>query len=467
MSEGSNSPDSFEDFQPEELSEAYEKKSDPQDDSLSYRTATSGTESYKTATAGEPEPLSGSTSVSQSMSSIAETLKGETEEEVEDADEVEGEKQFNSNSSWQDLEREALSVWISDHQRTENVVDEKLIKALKQRNKQKLVSIGSCKSGFINDSMRRMVWPIITDADVIETIARPSKSVIESHEFYQQVCLDVNRSLKRFPPSVTEIQRNSLQDQLVVLIMRILIQNPSYHYYQGFHDIAITFLMILGEEMSFHVLNRVCNTHLKDFMQKSMDRTSELMEIIPLLIEREDKELGEFLHRSGVGTIFALSWIITWFSHVLRDYHMVGRLFDFFLTSDPLMPIYLSAALLLYKSDQIQKLECDMSSVHQYLSRFIEAEEEDLPFERLMSEARHLISKHPSDLMIRSAEERHRMNQKKLMASRYNRRAKNYTVISIILSLLKRRKIVFTLSFLVVATATLYQYYRNSYSVTL
>lgn len=46
-----------------------------------------------------------------------------------------------------------------------------------------------------------------------------------------------------------------------------------------------------------------------------------------------------------VGTIFALSWLITWFGHVLSDFRHVVRLYDFFLACHPLMPIYFAAVV--------------------------------------------------------------------------------------------------------------------------
>ena len=53
-----------------------------------------------------------------------------------------------------------------------------------------------------------------------------------------------------------------------------------------------------------------------------------------------------YIHqRSEVGQLFALSWLITWFGHVLRNFDTIVRLYDFFLATHPLMPVYLSAAV--------------------------------------------------------------------------------------------------------------------------
>lgn len=188
-----------------------------------------------------------------------------------------------------------------------------------------------------------------------------------------------------------------MQDQLVRLIMRVLIKNPELYYYQGYHDICVTFLLILGEEMAFHVVDRLSRTHLHVFMEKTMESTSNLLELVPLIIDKESPSLAMFLRASGVGTIYSLSWVITWYSHVLRSYDLVGRLFDLFIVSHKLMPLYLAVAVLLYKEDEILRLDCDMASVHQYLTRLLEAEEESLPFERLITNALTLSKMYPPD----------------------------------------------------------------------
>ncbi len=48
--------------------------------------------------------------------------------------------------------------------------------------------------------------------------------------------------------------------------------------------------------------------------------------------------------RGGVGhVIFALPWFITWYSHVLDDLDIILRLYDLFIVSHFLMPIYVAA----------------------------------------------------------------------------------------------------------------------------
>lgn len=75
------------------------------------------------------------------------------------------------------------------------------------------------------------------------------------------------------------------------------------------------------------------------------------------------------LRRSSVGTLFALPWYLTWFGHSLNSYRNVVRLYDYFLASPFLMPLYVTVAIVLYREDDIFKEDCDMASLHCLLSQ--------------------------------------------------------------------------------------------------
>lgn len=62
--------------------------------------------------------------------------------------------------------------------------------------------------------------------------------------------------------------------------------------------------------------------------------------------------------RSEVGQVFALSWLITWYGHVLKDFATIVRLYDFFLATHPLMPVYFGAAVSLCVALLDTAVEC-------------------------------------------------------------------------------------------------------------
>jgi len=279
------------------------------------------------------------------------------------------------------------------------------------------LTTGISRFGFLTDKIRRLVWPKLARVDVIESSPRPDEDTMKNHKSYTQVTLDVARSIKRFPPSIEEEQRIALQDKLIKLIMRILIKNPNFYYYQGYHDICITFLLILGEENAFHVVDAISKSHLELFMNKTIDKTIDVMDYIFIIIHKECPELRAFLDKSEVGNIFALSWIITWFSHVLQNFKVVGRLFDLFLASHSLLPIYLTSAIVLHKKEAILELDCDVATVHLFLNQIVESEE-SLPFEDLIIKAKELCLTYPvKELKILQQEEKKKrlwMNQKNM-----------------------------------------------------
>lgn len=129
--------------------------------------------------------------------------------------------------------------------------------------------------------------------------------------------LDVNRSLKRFPPGIPYEQRIALQDQLTVLILRVISKYPHLRYYQvsftknfdrsslfkknvsyqGYHDVAITFLLVVGEEVAFHVMEILSTNHLVECMQETMEPTQRrLMYLFPI-IRRESPRLCDYLEK--------------------------------------------------------------------------------------------------------------------------------------------------------------------------
>ncbi|XP_053106777.1 TBC1 domain family member 20-like isoform X2 [Hemicordylus capensis] len=229
--------------------------------------------------------------------------------------------------------------------------------------------------------------------------ARAGREVRQNHKDYHQVLLDVRRSTRRFPPGMPEEQRQILQEQLTDLILHVLRARPELHYYQGYHDIAVTLLLVSGERMAVALLERLSTLHLRDFMDPTMDSTKHILNYLMPILQRESPRLHDFMQRAEVGTIFALSWLITWYGHVLANVHHVLRLYDFFLASHPLMAVYFAAAIVLYREDEVLACECDMPSVHQLLSQI----PQDLPYEALVSQAQQLFQRLPPRELAKEA----------------------------------------------------------------
>ncbi|XP_071785081.1 TBC1 domain family member 20-like isoform X2 [Asterias amurensis] len=254
------------------------------------------------------------------------------------------------------------------------------------------------KGGLLTDDVRRKAWPKLLNVNLFDVPYKKGVN-LEAHRDYHQVVLDVNRSLKRFPKGMRDDQREKLQGQLVDVIVRVLIKNDQLHYYQGYHDICVTFLLVVGKEASFALVDKLSTHHLRDFMDANMDRTRHMLNYLLPIIKKANPELHDFMQASEVGTVFALAWLITWYGHVLNDFRSVVRLYDFFLACHPLMPVYLAAAIVLHRQEEVLACECDMAYVHSLLSKI----PGDLPMEHLVSQAGDLFVQYPPKEMAREA----------------------------------------------------------------
>lgn len=231
-----------------------------------------------------------------------------------------------------------------------------------------LLHLARTEYGLVSDDNRRLLWPQILNIDVHSLQPAPTLSDLSDHPEYNQIILDVNRSLKRFPPGIPYDQRIALQDQLTVLILRVIKKHPHLRYYQGYHDVAITFLLVVGEEIAFEIMDYLSVTHFAECMQETMEATQKKLMYIWPVIKGEDELLYDFINRSEAGNLFALPWYLTWFGHSINKYRLVVRLYDYFLASPVDTSLYVTAAIVLHRKREILTEECDMAVIHCLLS---------------------------------------------------------------------------------------------------
>jgi hypothetical protein len=258
-----------------------------------------------------------------------------------------------------------------------------------------LRSLAADEYGLIEDRLRRECWPLLLDIKLDELPPLGDRKTLRNSKHASQVKLDVDRSIKRFPEKMPEKQRIVLQEQLMDLILWVLVQDEALHYYQGYHDICVTVLQVCGARLGQVIAKELSNRHLRDYMCKTMDQTTMLLDFIMPILKEEDSELYGFLLESEVGTIFALSWLITWYGHVINEHKYVVRLFDFFVAAHPLMPLYIAAAMVLHCGDDVLDQECDMPTVHHHLTNIPQTLDLAENLQKIIESANILFMKHP------------------------------------------------------------------------
>lgn len=126
----------------------------------------------------------------------------------------------------------------------------------------------------------------------------------------------------------------------------------------------------VGLELSAKVLYQVSRSHFREPMRSNFMHLQTALRMVMLpLLNAMDPEVHAHLYGCSMEPFFALSWVLTWFSHDIRDTVLVKRLFDFFLVSHPLMPIYLSVAMMCHPSNrkEILATPCEFAELHSVL----------------------------------------------------------------------------------------------------
>ena len=141
-------------------------------------------------------------------------------------------------------------------------------------------------------------------------------------------------------------------------------------YYQGLHDVASVLLLVLGARLAFPLLCYLCTGHLRDCTRSTLDAVLEILSLMTSLLDHCDGQLAQFCRHLKLPPIYALSWYLTWFSHSIDSLSDAARLFDLFLSSHPLMPLYVGAVAM--RAHRKRLLTCeDMPELHSMLSNLL------------------------------------------------------------------------------------------------
>ena len=306
----------------------------------------------------------------------------------------------------------AMNFWRNEKQ--------KRIKSAIQNSKfdqSDLYELCRTQGGLLDNQTRQQVWPKIisphldtvnihtTSFDTSYDLEKINQSDFDrifkdysEHRDFKIVKMDVRRSGARMPKNMSEHDTLKWQGHTIQLIMNVLHYGTHLYYYQGYHDVALTILLCVGYcPFATAFLLFVSENLLVDFMYRDMSRTSHILKFLIGIVAQSDPPVGGFLVRSGVGEIFCLSWLITWFSHSLDELGLLLRLFDLFLVSHPFLPLYLTAAIVLERRNELLLVECEMAQVHQFLSHV----PKDICYEKIIRKALVLFNVHPPSRLSR------------------------------------------------------------------
>lgn len=133
--------------------------------------------------------------------------------------------------------------------------------------------------------------------------------------------------------------------ELARVIIEVLRRHPVLCYFQGFHDICQVFLLVLGVDEAVVAMEHIALLRIRDFMLPSLGPALDHLHLLYPLLLAADKELCDHLSRTK--PFFALAATLTLYAHDIQEYSNIARLFDVFLATDPVFPLYLFAQVCL------------------------------------------------------------------------------------------------------------------------
>ncbi|KAF9961706.1 hypothetical protein BGZ72_002267 [Mortierella alpina] len=265
---------------------------------------------------------------------------------------------------------------------------------------EKLRRLSVTGPGFVNHGIRRRAWPLLLRTHVPR---RESSEVVKDrHKDEEQVRLDVIRSfthLESESKSQQSIKRQK-QDDLLHVILDVLQRHPKLSYYQGFHDVCTCLIIVLGKEAATLAAETLAMFFFRDSMSSNLEPVLDQLSLLTALLRIEDPEVQEFLDRSETLPFFPLSWVITWCSHNLQDFEKVARIYDFLICFNPLMSVYLAAAVVMSRREELLLVECDNAMVHTFLTKF----PKNVDLEQVISHAHQLYMTYPPEALQNRAE---------------------------------------------------------------
>lgn len=257
-----------------------------------------------------------------------------------------------------------------------------------------LVELANSSGGLLEDSLRRRAWPVLLGYAVAKKSGLPTqadtwKSLAE-HRDEAQVRLDVDRAFVYYPNKDSEKTRSARKEQLFDLIVSVLRHHPALCYSQGYHDIAQVLLLVLGEDDAVAALIHLSLLRIRDYMLPSLAPALNHLQLLPAIFKQADPPLATQL--SHTDPYFAISATITLYAHNIEDYGDIARLFDFILAHEPVMSLYLFAAMVISRRKELLEIdEPDMLNFQ--LTKL----PQPLDLQMYINEALGLFKKHPPE----------------------------------------------------------------------
>ncbi|KAF2752886.1 GTPase-activating protein gyp10 [Pseudovirgaria hyperparasitica] len=242
-----------------------------------------------------------------------------------------------------------------------------VLKACDSKDLGALVRHATSKYGFVKDNVRRVAWQLLLgDRNSASRKKRESWSSLPPHKDEDQVQLDVDRSFVYYPNDENTAQIERRKHDLSYVIVDVLRKHPDLCYFQGYHDIVQVILLVFDDRnIAAYVASRMSLLRIRDFMLPSMTASISHLRLLPPILYTADREL--YNHVQGAQPYFALAATLTMYAHDIQEYGDIARLFDFLISQEAVMSIYLYAAIILSRRAELLEVPQDDPQMQHFI----------------------------------------------------------------------------------------------------
>ena len=177
----------------------------------------------------------------------------------------------------------------------------------------------------------------------------------------------------------------------------MLRRHPYLCYFQGFHDICQVFQLVLPPELRSPAVARLAVLRIRDFMLPSIDAAVVQLSLIPDILKAASPELWLHLHSVMEQPYFALAGTLTMYAHEITSLDEAARLFDVLLAREPVFTLYLYAATILGRRQDLFDLPAEDQSDKDILHSMLSKLPKPLDLDALIRSAARLIAAHPPE----------------------------------------------------------------------
>jgi hypothetical protein len=120
-------------------------------------------------------------------------------------------------------------------------------------------------------------------------------------------------------------------------------------YYQGFNDLIIYFYLLYKDDE--HIVKNIIDFHFYPYLTDRI-KFEDLLNVLTDVLECLDSTISNtLLQITYTQPYYALSWIITWFSHNNTDIKHQYKIIQYLLFSQPVTIFYFTAVVTIINLD--------------------------------------------------------------------------------------------------------------------